>query len=178
MRVQAALRTPGTADTETLLADLAADLAASRTDLRRIVSGITPSVLDDGDLEAALHSLVRSFGEPVDGPRVSLDVPAGAAASPAVAVAVYRCVAEGVTNALRHAAASTIDVRVQAEAGRIRVDVVDDGRGGPVVPGVGLSSLAGRARSLGGCLDVGAAAGGGTHLHLQLPTDADTEVLS
>ena len=176
MRVQAALRTPGTADTETLLADLAADLAASRTDLRRIVSGITPSVLDEGDLEAALRSLVRSFGEPVDGPRVSLAVPAGVAASPAVEVAVYRCVAEGVTNALRHAAASSIDVRVEADLGQIRVDVVDDGRGGPVVPGVGLSSLAQRAHSLGGCLRVGAAGPGGTHLHVELPTDADAEV--
>ncbi|WP_457109563.1 sensor histidine kinase [Marmoricola sp. URHA0025 HA25] len=177
MRVQAALRTPGTADTETLLADLAADLAASRTDLRRIVSGITPSVLDDGDLEAALHSLVRSFGEPVDGPRVRLHVSAGAAASPAVEVAVYRCVAEGVTNALRHAAASSIDVRVQADTARIRVDVVDDGRGGPVVPGVGLSSLALRARSLGGCLSVDAGDSGGTHLHVELPTSAEAGVL-
>jgi signal transduction histidine kinase len=176
MRVQAALRTPGSGDTETLLADLAADLAASRTDLRRIVSGITPSVLDDGDLESALHSLVRSFGEPVDGPRVSLVVPPGVAASPAVAVAVYRCVAEGVTNALRHAAASAIDVRVEVAPDLIRVDVVDDGRGGPVVPGVGLSSLSQRARSLGGCLQVGAAEPGGTHLHLELPMDAREQV--
>lgn len=176
MRVQAALRTADSSEADALLTDLAADLAASRTDLRRIVAGITPSVLDDGDLESALRSLVHSFGEPVDGPRVSLDVAVGAALSPAVEVAVYRSVAEGVTNALRHAAASSIGVRVHVGAGLVSVDVVDDGRGGPVVPGVGLSSLAQRAASLGGCLDVDGTAPGGTHLHLELPTTTDDEV--
>jgi signal transduction histidine kinase len=172
MRVQAALRTAGVANAAGLLEDLAADLAASRTDLRRIVAGITPSVLDDGDLESALWSLVRSFGEPVDGPRIALDVEVGATLSPAVEVAVYRSVAEGVTNALRHAAASSIGVRVRVDAGLVRVDVFDDGRGGPVVPGVGLASLAKRATSLGGCLEVEGAPPDGTHLHLELPATA------
>jgi signal transduction histidine kinase len=176
MRVQAALRTAESSDAETLLKDLAADLAASRTDLRRIVAGITPSVLDDGDLESALRSLVQSFGAPVDGPGVTLDVTVDATLSPAVMVAVYRSVAEGVTNALRHAAASSIAVRVLVDAGMVRVDVVDDGRGGPVVPGVGLSSLEQRARSLGGCLRVDGNPSGGTHLHLELPTTTDDEV--
>jgi len=176
MRVQAARRTAGSAETAKLLGDLAADLAASRTDLRRIVAGITPSVLDDGDLESALRALVQSFGSPVDGSRVTLDVRLDAALSPAVKVAVYRSVAEGVTNALRHAAASSIAVRVEADAGMVRVDVVDDGRGGPVVPGVGLSSLAQRAGSLGGCLRVASAAPAGTRLHLLLPTTAEGEV--
>jgi signal transduction histidine kinase len=173
MRVQAALRTADSSGAADLLTDLAADLAASRTDLRRIVAGITPSVLDEGDLESALCSLVQSFGDPVDGPRVTLDVGLGTTLSPAVMVAVYRSVAEGVTNALRHAAASSIAVRVLVDGGMVRVDVVDDGCGGPVVPGVGLSSLAQRARSLGGCLQVDSAAPSGTHLHLELPTTTD-----
>jgi signal transduction histidine kinase len=172
MRVQAALRSGGYVAADALLTDLAADLAESRTDLRRIVAGITPSVLDDGDLESALRGLVQSFGEPTDGPRVTLEATVDAALSPAVKVAIYRSVAEGVTNALRHAAASSIGVRVRAAAGLINVDVVDDGRGGPVVPGVGLSSLAQRATSLGGCLEVDSAMPNGTHLHLELPTTA------
>jgi signal transduction histidine kinase len=173
MRVQAALRTSDSSAATELLTDLAADLATSRTDLRRIVAGITPSVLDEGDLESALRSLVQSFGESVDGPRVSLDIAVDATLSPAVMVAAYRSVAEGVTNALRHASASSIAVHVQVDAGLVRVDVVDDGCGGPVVPGVGLSSLAQRARSLGGCLRVDGAAPSGTHLHLELPTTTE-----
>ncbi len=176
MRVQAALRTAASPESAVLLTDLAGDLAASRTDLRRIVAGITPSMLDDGDLESALRSLVQSFGDAAEGPRVSLEFAMEVAVAPAVMVAVYRSVAEGVTNALRHAAASSIDVRVHLDAGVVRVDVVDDGRGGPVVPGVGLSSLALRARSLGGCLEVAGALPHGTHLHLELPAAADGQV--
>jgi signal transduction histidine kinase len=175
MRVQAALRTAGSSAYAGLLTDLAGDLAASRTDLRRIVAGITPSTLDDGDLDSALHQLVQSFGEPVDGPRIRLEIAATTGLSPDVKVAVYRSVAEGVTNALRHAAAATIDVRVRANAGVVRVDVVDDGGGGPVVPGVGLSSLAQRASSLGGCLHVTSAEPTGTRLQLELPTNPAVE---
>jgi signal transduction histidine kinase len=74
-------------------------------------------VLDDGDLECALRSMVRSFGAPVDGSGVTLDLTVDATLSPAVKVAVYRSVAEDVTNALRHAAASSIAVRVQVDSG-------------------------------------------------------------
>lgn len=173
MRVQAALRTATSPDAAALLGDLASDLAASRTDLRRIVAGITPSVLDDGDLEAALRSLVLSFGQPADGPRVTLDMALGdAALSPVVKVAVYRSVAEGVTNALRHAAAGSIVVRIETVNDLLRVVVADDGRGGPVVAGVGLSSLAQRARDLGGCLEVVAGTPHGTELHLEVPAAA------
>ena len=85
-------------------------------------------------------------------------------------VAVYRSVAEGVTNSLRHAPASSIAVTVGRRRSCVSVDVVDDGAGGAVVPGVGLSSLAPRAEALGGLL-VGPtrAAAAGTRLHLELP---------
>ena len=180
MRVQAALRTAASPETASLLTDLSTDLAASRTDLRRIVAGITPSILDDGDLESALHSLVQSFGKPVDGPRVTLDVAVdvavGAELAPAVKVAVYRSVAEGLTNALRHAEASAIVVRARVDADVVRVDVIDNGRGGQVVSGVGLSSLAQRARSLGGCLWLDRAQPHGTRLHLELPAATQDDV--
>jgi signal transduction histidine kinase len=175
MRVQAALRTAPAPEYAGLLTDLAASLAASRTDLRRIVTGITPSTLDDGDLGSALDRLVESFQRVAGGPRFTLEVALDAVLSPAVQVAVYRSVAEGVTNALRHAAASAIDVQVQARAGVVLVDVVDDGVGGQVVPGVGLSSLAQRAGTLGGCLKVAAAHPKGTHLHLELPAGAEAQ---
>jgi len=169
MRVQATLRTAPSSEYAGLLHDLAAGLAASRTDLRRIVAGITPSSLDDGDLGSALDRLVESFQGVAGGPRVTLDVALDGVLSSAVQVAVYRSVAEGITNALRHAAASAIDVQVQARRGVVLVDVVDDGVGGLVVPGVGLSSLAQRANSLGGCLKVTAADPKGTRMHVELP---------
>jgi signal transduction histidine kinase len=172
MRVQAALRTsPGTAtppEYAALLGDLARDLATSRVDLRRIVAGITPSTLADGDLEVALRSLVASFQGATDTPKVGLTVDLQDEVAPAIQVAVYRSVAEGITNGLRHASAATIDVRVHAREGRVLVEVLDDGVGGSVVPGVGLSSLARRAESLGGHLTICPGCPG-TALRLDLP---------
>lgn len=173
MRVQATLRTAPSSEYAGLLTDLAAGLAASRTDLRRIVAGITPSTLDDGDLGSALARLVESFQGVAGGPRVTLEVALDTVLSSAVQVAVYRSVAEGVTNALRHAAASAIDVQVQARCGVVLVDVVDDGVGGQIVPGVGLSSLEQRAGTLGGWLKVATAEPKGTRMHLELPAGAE-----
>ena len=169
MRVQASLRTSPPPEYAALFRDLADGLATSRTDLRRIVAGITPSILDDGDLASALERLVASFQGVGGGPQVTLRVSLDGPVSPAVQVAVYRSVAEALTNALRHARASEVAVSVESRAGLVVVGVVDDGSGGPVVPGVGLSSLAQRAEHLGGCLELGAADPAGTRLHLRLP---------
>jgi signal transduction histidine kinase len=168
MRVQATLRTAPSPPYAGLLTDLASDLAASRADLRRIVAGITPSTLDDGDLETALQRLVKSFQAVADGPRLELETSLDDGLSATVQVAVYRAVAEGLTNALRHAQASAIDVRVRTQRGVVLVDVVDDGGGGHVVPGVGLSSLEQRARIMGGCLQVTRAEPAGTRLHVEM----------
>jgi signal transduction histidine kinase len=172
MRVQATLRTTTDPAYVDLLRDLAVDLAGSRTDLRRLVAGITPSVLDEGDLDSALDGLVRSFQGVTGGPRVSLDVALNGVLPGDVQVAVYRSVAEGITNALRHANASSIDVAVQSAEGLVLVDVVDDGSGGPVVPGVGRATLRQRAATQGGCLVTVPAQPTGTHLQLKLPAGA------
>ena len=86
------------------------------------------------------------------GPQVSLDISLGDDSSPAVQVADYRSVAEGITNALRHASATSIAVGVRADAVGSWSTWSTTDVGGPVVPGVGLSSLAQRAESLGGHL--------------------------
>jgi signal transduction histidine kinase len=136
------------------------------------VSGLTPSALHDGDLTGALTRLVDSFeseGRHVT-LRTALGAPPAGALTPEVTVAVYRCVAEGITNALRHGDPSQVIVDVRmGVAGRIEVDVCDDGTGGAVVPGVGLTSLLRRAEQLGGCLHVEAATPTGVRLHVELP---------
>lgn len=132
--------------------------------LRRIVSGLTPSALTESDLAHALEGLIATFAKPTGGPRVEIlgSVPSGL--SGAGAVTVYRTVAEGVTNAVRHARASTVTVSIAALAGQFHVEVTDDGVGGLVAPGVGLTSLRGRAEDLGGALSIGPVPTGGTQL--------------
>jgi signal transduction histidine kinase len=164
MRVQAEVRRNATP----LLSSLATDLAHARGDLRRIVSGLTPSALVDADLTAALQGLIVSFES--DERHVDLETTVEQPLCPEVTVAVYRCVAEGITNAFRHGRANWVKVRVATyPGGQVIVDVRDDGVGGPIAPGVGLTSLRQRARQLGGTLEVGPSVGSGVLLHLELP---------
>lgn len=164
MRVQAELRR----STSPLLESLASGLAEARGDLRQVVSGLTPSALHNTDLAGALEGLIRTFAG--DGRQIRLEIGVEHPLPVAVTVAVYRSVAEGVTNAVRHGRASQVVVRVATTAaGRVAVDVRDDGIGGPIAPGVGLTSLRQRAEQLGGSLAVEPHDGGGVLLHLELP---------
>jgi signal transduction histidine kinase len=165
MRVQAELRR----SPSPLLESLAPGLAEARGDLRRIVSGLTPSALRDADLAGALERLIATFDR--DGRQVGLEIAVEHPLPPEVTVAVYRSVAEGITNALRHGRAGHVAVRVATTvAGPVAVHVRDDGVGGPIAPGVGLTSLRQRAEQLGGSLAVGPYDGGGVLLHVELPT--------
>jgi signal transduction histidine kinase len=166
MRVQAELRRSRTP----LLESLALELAEARGDLRRIVAGLTPSALHDADLAGALQRLVATFEG--DGRQVGLEIGVEQPLPGEVAVAVYRCVAEGITNALRHGRASHVAVLLRmTAAGHVAIDVRDDGVGGPISPGVGLTSLRQRAEQLGGSLAVGPYDGGGVLLRVVLPTE-------
>jgi signal transduction histidine kinase len=164
MRVQAEARRAPTP----LLQSLATGLTEARGDLRRVVSDLTPSALRDTSLEAALHGLVADLAG--DDAHVDLDATLATEPSEETAVAVYRSVAEGVANALKHGRAAHVLVHVRvAPSGAVEVDVRDDGAGGAVVPGVGLTSLRRRAEQLGGNVHVEPARPGGIHLHVEFP---------
>lgn len=169
MRLEA-VRTSRAGDEHAALAALADDIAGCRADLRRIVSALTPEALVDTDLASALSQLVAGL-RTTEGPELVLEVgPLGdeGDVDGDLAVLVYRFVAEGVTNALRHAGASRITVSLTGTDGTLGVSVEDDGRGGPVAAGVGLSSLASRAAEAGGSLACEPRSGGGLRLALDL----------
>lgn len=107
------------------------------------------------DLVLALRSLVRD----VPGLTVHLDVPEVLVVDdPARAQCVVRCVQEIVTNALRHARARNLWVRVERAGEEISVDARDDGRGAQsVCDGLGLSGMRGRLEELGGLLEIATA---------------------
>ena len=90
--------------------------------------------------------------------------------------AVYRLVQEGLTNALKHAEAERVEVRVEdASDGRVLAMVRDDGRGfdpAAAHEGFGLRGLRERAAELGGTLEVDGAPPG-TTLRLRVPRRFD-----
>ncbi|MEN3615021.1 sensor histidine kinase [Plantactinospora sp. ZYX-F-223] len=79
----------------------------------------------------------------------------------AVEATAYRIVQEAVANAVRHADADRIEVRVGYRSDGLDLTVSDDGRGPAGPPGNGLRGMAERAVGLGGWLRTGPADGGG-----------------
>ncbi|HKU97479.1 MAG TPA: ATP-binding protein [Vineibacter sp.] len=103
----------------------------------------------------------------------------------AVDLTVFRCLQEGITNAARHAQATTITIAVGEEtaaptpagepaAMALRLSVRDDGRGiAPgTQPGLGWSGMEERVRALGGRLTLTGVPGGGTRLDIVIPLEA------
>jgi signal transduction histidine kinase len=115
-----------------------------------------------------LVSHARETGLPVD-LRIEGDpvpLPAG------VDLTAYRLIQEGLTNAIKHAAASHADVRVLYDGDHVEIEVQDDGRGiGPKSNdgGHGLLGMRERVTIYGGELDAGPLAEGGFRLRARLP---------
>ena len=83
---------------------------------------------------------------------------------------------EALSNAVRHAAARTIEVRLEQPNGQLRLIVQDDGRGIPdqAPHGYGLRNMRDRARLLGGEIDIAAQPGTGTTVTLTIPLEVET----
>ncbi len=86
---------------------------------------------------------------------------------------LYRLLQEALTNVARHAGASQVRVRLQRSTKGLRLFIRDNGCGAhqPQRPGVGLHSMAERARSLGGELRIFSRPGGGWALALNIPEE-------
>ena len=150
----------GTVDVDEMLETCMAELATAVAELRQIAHGIRPSSLDDG-LPVAIGRLVRALP-------VEVDVRVDASELPDdVATTVYYVVSEALTNAVKHAEATRIELEVRYRSGRVHVRIRDDGRGGAYLPPE--SSLADRVAALGGRLRVLSPPGHGTQVEAELP---------
>ena len=86
---------------------------------------------------------------------------------------VLRCTQEIITNAVRHAGARRLAIRVWREDGAIRLEARDDGQGADgLVPGNGLRGMRERLQHCGGTLDIQTRRGAGFQLRLSVPLSA------
>jgi PAS domain S-box-containing protein len=144
-----------------------ADLAEATSELRELARGIHPAALTDGGLRPALEALVARSSVPSS----LVAVPDARFAAPVEATA-YFSVAEGLTNAARHAAATRVEVAVIRVDNSLRVEIRDDGRGGAGTSArSGLRGLADRVAALDGVVDVVSPTGGGTVLRVEIPCE-------
>lgn len=133
-------------------------------ELRDLARGILPPVLDSG-LDDALGTLAARC--PV---AVSLDVVVPVRPPAAVAAIAYFCVAELLTNVVKHSGADRADVRVTQAGDQLVVAVSDPGHGGAsATAGGGLRGLAGRIGAVDGNLLINSPDGGPTVVTVELP---------
>ena len=146
-------------------------------EIRTLAHTVHPRVLDDLGLPAALGRLAREYatlsGAEV---RVELGAAIGTVAPPSASV-LYRVAQEAVGNAVKHAGASTVTIRLGADAHAVRLEVIDDGRGFDVEEaereraGLGLFTMRERLSLVDGTLDVDSHAGAGTRVIAVVPNE-------
>jgi signal transduction histidine kinase len=165
LRAAEAAAPPGSTDLLHQLDGVAAGLDGVLDELREIASGLHPAILADGGLRPALRTLARRSAIPVH-PDIQVD----RRLPEPVETAAYYTVAEALTNAAKHAHATTAAIHVAESAGVLNVQVRDDGRGGADFShGSGLLGLKDRAEALGGHLWLDSPPGAGTTLEIELP---------
>ncbi|HEX7276226.1 MAG TPA: histidine kinase [Acidimicrobiales bacterium] len=154
---------------------LGAELDRVIEQLREVTHNLYPSILVDRGLSAALHSYVGRLPlstvvscEPEDFPRLTPEIESGA----------YFLLGEAVTNALKHARATRIDIGLRLADGWLEVTVTDDGVGfHPDQAGRrgGLLHMEDRVRSFGGELTIASQLSGGTRVAATFPQRVGVE---
>jgi signal transduction histidine kinase len=150
-----------------LLAEARHGAGEALEELRALARGIRPPILTDRGLEPAVSALVA---------RTPLPVTLTVELNPdryedAVETAAYFTVAEALANAIKHANAERLDIRIRSANGGLLAEVVDDGEGGADPSGPGLTGLRQRAEALDGKLTVTSPAGGPTTVRVELPCE-------
>lgn len=145
--------------------------------IRQVTSDLRPTLLDDLGLRPALHSLVTDFTE-----RSGLQVrftapPALPPLSGDAELAIFRALQEALSNVVRHAEASQVDVTVVVQDDHLTLTVTDDGRGFPTLRTgrlkdtdhrMGITGMRERLLAAGGTLHIANRTPGAT-LRLSVP---------
>jgi PAS domain S-box-containing protein len=162
---------------ESMMEDRSADLSGQLThigrglddafeDLLQISRGIHPAILSKGGLGPALRALARRSAVPVE---LDLRLPPGRLPEQ-TEVAVYYVTSECLTNAVKHARATVVQVEARTYDDVLEVVISDDGIGGADPGGgSGLIGLVDRVEAIGGRLRITSPPGSGTTLTVRLP---------
>ncbi|MGH2707321.1 MAG: sensor histidine kinase [Actinomycetota bacterium] len=151
--------------------ELARDVDQMIGRLRNLANAVFPPSLIDHGLTAALRSYLARIPLEFE---LSCDPDPLPRLSPEIEVSAYFLVSEAVTNALKHARASRIEISVRLDGDGLEISVTDDGRGFESGQegqgGRGLKNMAERVNGLGGHLQLSSEPGSGTEVHAWFPT--------
>jgi signal transduction histidine kinase len=158
----------------TAIADLT---RGAQSEMRTLIFDLRGEAVDEGLVSALTkhgRRLAMSSGPRIDvrGPSERLLIP-----SP-VETHLYGIGCEAMANAVKHAAADTVSIRVTGSSGRVTLEIRDDGVGFDQAesrpPGhFGLESMRSRASEIDGALTIWSRTGEGTVVRVEVPTDGD-----
>jgi signal transduction histidine kinase len=141
-------------------------------ELRSVIVHLRPAALEAEGLAVALGKHVDVLRR-AHRREIALEIDGSAPVPAAIEADVFRIAQEALHNALRHARAARIVVRLQSGAGGLRLSVSDDGVGFDPAQvrarHLGLTTMAERARAAGGTLEIETAPAAGTAVRLEVP---------
>ena len=155
-------------------AEYVAELArAGLAEMRALIFALRPESLAEEGLVAALEKMAASL-RARHGLAVAADLGDEPVASLEVKEALYRVAQEALHNAVKHARATRVELRLGWYDGEIGLRVRDDGVGfepaGSYPGHLGLRSMRERTERLGGALEVRSAPGRGAEVQVRLPS--------
>ena len=177
-----AVRIRVTSDAAAEIRSVCEHLRRVTTDARRLAIGLPPFVVEHAGLAGALTALKVEF-QTLKGPTivVAVDERVARALPLDVAVNLYRIAQEATANALQHSGALRIDISCERSTKGLLFAIQDDGCGIPAdameQSGMGIRSMASRARWLGGELRLLPNAPHGTRIEVSLPLPARIQVM-
>lgn len=162
-----------------LLAECGDILEKAIAETRTLSHLLHPPLLDEAGFSSAASWFVNGFSQR-SGIPVALDLPPDMPRLPeSVEIALFRILQESLTNVHRHSRAPSAEIKVEADAEQIVMEIVDHGRGMPAQVldqlrgdgtklGVGLAGMRERVHELGGEFEV-TSAGQGTTVRARIP---------
>lgn len=148
--------------------------------IRRLSRDLSPTILEDFGLSAALRWLINNFAKRYN-MKVMMDmIDIDSLLPPPSHVVVYRTVQEALTNIGKHSRAKNVSISVCGNGGSILFSIEDDGIGfderlmdakGPEGRGLGLETMKGRGQMVGGALTIWSQEGKGTRITLSVPVE-------
>ncbi len=147
--------------------------------VRRLSRDLSPTILEDFGLSAALRWLINNFAKSYN-MRIMLDMIDSDSLLPPIShVVVYRTIQEALTNIGKHSQAKNVSVSISKNADSVLFSIEDDGIGfdkrlidakSPEERGLGLVTMRGRVQMMGGVLTIRSEEGKGTRITLSIPT--------
>ena len=140
---------------------------------RRILEGLSPLYLEELGLEKSIQTLLQNAHTSLPTVTTSAELdPRLDSLDHLLSQTIYRVVQEAVTNAIKHAQATTLNVVAAMRDQAVTIEVSDDGIGFPdnVSLGRGLTGMSDRSRALDGKLDL-LREGGRTIVRCWLPVN-------